>query len=209
MAVPIGGHLLGAVPARLHRGIDRLGVPALKETDASLGVAYAMGARGDGATALPSGMAMAATWDPELLRAGGAMIGAEARAKGFNVMLAGGVNRMREPRNGRTFEYLGEDPWLAGTLAGAAVAGIQSQRVISTVKHRAQRPGDRAHVLDARIGDAAARESDLLALPAGDRARPAGRRDVRLQPHQWRSMVAATTTCSTRCSSVTGGIRAG
>jgi hypothetical protein len=150
---------------RLHSRHHRLGVPALKETDASLGVAYAMGARGDGATALPSGMAMAATWDPELLRAGGAMIGAEARAKGFNVMLAGGVNLMREPRNGRGFEYLGEDPWLAGTLAGAAVAGIQAQRVISTVKHFALNDQETGRMfLDVRIGDAAARESDLLAF---------------------------------------------
>ena len=168
MAVPIGGAPLpaGAVPgAGFIPGIDRLGVPALKETDASLGVAYAMGARGDGATALPSGMAMAATWDPELLRAGGAMIGAEARAKGFNVMLAGGVNLMRDPRNGRTFESLGEDPWLAGTLAGAAVAGIQSQRVISTVKHYALNDQETGRMfLDVRIADAAARESDLLAF---------------------------------------------
>jgi beta-glucosidase len=156
----------GVVPgAGYIPGIDRLGVPALKESDASLGVAYAMGARKDGATALPSGMAMAATWDPELLRAGGAMIGAEARAKGFNVMLAGGVNLMREPRNGRTFEYLGEDPWLAGTLAGAAVAGIQSQRVISTVKHYALNDQETGRMfLDVRIADAAARESDLLAF---------------------------------------------
>ncbi|MCC7463785.1 MAG: glycoside hydrolase family 3 C-terminal domain-containing protein [Gammaproteobacteria bacterium] len=168
MALPLSAAPLpaGAVPgAGYIRGIERLGVPALKETDASLGVAYAMGARQDGATALPSGMAMAATWDPELLRAGGVMIGAEARAKGFNVMLAGGVNLMREPRNGRSFEYLGEDPWLAGTLAGAAVAGIQSQRVISTVKHFALNDQETGRMfIDARIGDAAARESDLLAF---------------------------------------------
>ena len=156
----------GVVPgAGFVPGIARLGVPALKESDASLGVAYASGMRRDGATALPSGMAMAATWDPELIGAGGAMIGAEARAKGFNVMLAGGVNLLREPRNGRTFEYLGEDPWLAGTLAGAAVAGIQSQHVISTVKHYALNDQETARMfLDVKISDAAARESDLLAF---------------------------------------------
>jgi beta-glucosidase len=101
-------------------GIPRLSVPSLKETDASLGVAYVMGLRKDGATALPSGLALAATWNPELARAGGAMIASEAHAKGFNVLLAGGANLAREPRNGRNFEYLGEDPWLAGTLDGAA-----------------------------------------------------------------------------------------
>lgn len=168
MALPLGpgGLPADAVPgAGFIPGIARLGVPALKETDASLGVSWVSGIRGDGATALPSGMGMAATWDPELLHAGGAMIGSEARAKGFNVMLAGGVNLMREPRNGRTFEYLGEDPWLAGTLAGAAVAGIQSQHVVSTLKHYAlndQETGRQFH--DARIGEAAARESDLLAF---------------------------------------------
>jgi beta-glucosidase len=57
---------------------------------------------------------------------GGAMIGAEARASGFNVMLAGGVNLMREPRNGRNFEYGGEDPLLAGKMVGAQIKGIQS-----------------------------------------------------------------------------------
>ena len=53
------------------------------------------------------------------------MIGSEARAKGFNVILAGGINLMRDPRSGRTFEYFGEDPLHAGLLGGAAVRGIQ------------------------------------------------------------------------------------
>jgi beta-glucosidase len=110
-------------------------------------------------------MAMAATWDPELLRAGGEMIGSEARAKGFNVLLAGGVNLLRDPRHGRGFEYYGEDPWLSGTLAGAAVQGIQSQHVIATVKHFALNDQETARQLyDARISDAAARASDLLAF---------------------------------------------
>jgi beta-glucosidase len=59
-------------------GIARLGIPALKESDASLGVAWASGLRKDGATALPSGLAMASSWNPDLLRRGGAMIGSEA-----------------------------------------------------------------------------------------------------------------------------------
>ena len=177
MALPFDDAPLpaGAVPgAGFIPGIARLGVPALKESDASLGVAYVSGVRNDGATALPSGMAMASTWDPELLHAGGVVIGAEARAKGFNVMLAGGVNLLREPRNGRTFEYLGEDPWLAGTLDGAAVAGIQSQHVISTVKHYALNDQETGRMfIDVRIADAAARESDLLAFQlAIERGRP-------------------------------------
>ncbi|WP_129782132.1 beta-glucosidase family protein [Peristeroidobacter soli] len=146
-------------------GIDRLGVPALKESDASLGVAYVFGLRKDGATALPSGLAMASTWNPELLREGGRMIGSEARAKGFNVLLAGGVNLMRDPRNGRNFEYFGEDPLLAGTLAGASIAGIQSNNIISTIKHFAlngQETGRK--FVDVKISEGAARESDLLAF---------------------------------------------
>jgi beta-glucosidase len=155
-------------------GIPRLGIPALAETDASLGVAYVMGLRKDGATALPSGMALASTWNPALLQQGGAMIGGEARAKGFNVLLAGGVNLIREPRNGRTFEYLSEDPWLAGTLAGASIAGIQSVHVISTVKHFAFNDEETGrHFYDVHIAEAPGRESDLLAFRiAVERGRP-------------------------------------
>jgi beta-glucosidase len=116
-------------------------------------------------TALPSGLAVAATFNPDLAKQGGAMIGREARASGFNVLLAGGVNLLREPRNGRNFEYAGEDPLLAGTTVGAAVAGIQSEHVISTIKHwalNAQETG-RA-VVSSEIDDAQARMSDFLAF---------------------------------------------
>lgn len=169
MALPFGegAHLpADAVPgAGYVAGIPRLGVPPLRETDASLGVAWANGIRGDGATALPSGLAQAATWNPALVRDGGAMIGSEARAKGFNVLLAGGANLLRDPRGGRNFEYLSEDPWLTGTLAGAAIAGIQSNHILSTVKHFALNAQETArHVIDARIDEPAARESDLLAF---------------------------------------------
>lgn len=146
-------------------GVPRLGVPALKETDASLGVAWVSGMRKDGATALPAATAMGASFDPELVREAGAMIGGEARSKGFNVLLAGGVNLMRDPRNGRTFEYFSEDPLLSGILAGAAVRGIQSQHVISTLKHFALNGQETGRqVIDVKIADAAARESDLLAF---------------------------------------------
>ncbi|MDE2619871.1 MAG: glycoside hydrolase family 3 protein, partial [Sphingomonadales bacterium] len=121
----------GAIPgAGYVPGIPRLGIPALTETDASLGVSYVFGLRKDGATALPSALAQAASWNPELVRRGGAVIGSEARAKGFNVLLAGGANLMRDPRNGRTFEYFSEDPLLSGVLAGHAIAGVQSNHII-------------------------------------------------------------------------------
>src|SRR5439155_17203149 len=119
-------------------GIARLGIPAQYETDAGVGVATQGAApQKRERTALPSGIATAATWNPELAFKGGRMIGAEARASGFNVMLAGGVNLARDPRNGRNFEYGGEDPLLAGTIVGSEIAGIQSNQIISTNKHYA------------------------------------------------------------------------
>ena len=147
-------------------GIARLGIPPQWIADAGIGVATQGGAKNKRErTALPSGMATAATWDPELARNAGAMIGAEARASGFNVLLAGGVNLVREPRNGRNFEYAGEDPWLAGVIVGAQIRGIESNHIISTVKHYAlnDQETDRNEV-DVVIDRAQARMSDLLAF---------------------------------------------
>ncbi len=146
------------------KGLARLGIPDLTESDASLGVANARRSNDD-ATPLPSGLSLAATWDAKAAYASGAMIGKEARQKGFNVLLAGGVNLMRDPRNGRNFEYLGEDPLLAGTLAGAAIKGIQSNHIVSTTKHFAINDQETGRmVMSAEIDEAAFRESDLLAF---------------------------------------------
>jgi beta-glucosidase len=147
-------------------GITRLGIPPLQETDAGLGVANPANVRaGDEATALPSGLAIAATFDAALAERGGALIGAEARAKGFNVLLAGGANLAREPRNGRNFEYASEDPLLTGVMVGAAVRGIQQNRIISTVKHFVLNDQETGRTqISADIDAAAARESDLLAF---------------------------------------------
>uniref|UniRef100_B0T3V1 Beta-glucosidase n=1 Tax=Caulobacter sp. (strain K31) TaxID=366602 RepID=B0T3V1_CAUSK len=147
-------------------GVERLGIPALQESDASLGVTNPMGMRlGDGATALPSGLALAATFNAKLAYDGGALVGREARAKGFNVQLAGGVNLARDPRNGRNFEYLGEDPLLAGTLAGESIRGIEAQNVVSTVKHFALNGQEtNRHWANSVIEEGAHRESDLLAF---------------------------------------------
>ncbi len=153
-------HAAGYVP-----GVPRLGIPALFETDASLGVTNPLGARpGDVATALPAGLALASTFSLELAYRSGALVGSEAHAKGFNVLLGGGMDLTRDPRNGRNFEYLGEDPLLCGVLAGEAVRGTQSQHVISTVKHFALNAHEtNRSFLDARIDPGALRESDLLA----------------------------------------------
>lgn len=147
-------------------GVPRLGVPALQETDAGLGVTNPQGVRpGDAATALPATLGLAASWNPELAYRSGVVIGTEARLKGFNVLLAGGMNLARDPRNGRNFEYFGEDPLLAGVLAGETVRGIQSQHVISTVKHFALNGQETGRfVADAHIAEDALRESDLLAF---------------------------------------------
>ena len=167
------GHMPGMMhnrPANIPRvaghfdGVARLGIPDIWESDASLGVANA-GREHDDATALPSGLALAATFDPKLLFDGGAMIGRETRQKGFNVLLAGGANIAREPRNGRNFEYLGEDPLLAGNLDGASIRGIQSAHVASTAKHFALNDQETGRmVASADMSPAAARESDLLAF---------------------------------------------
>ena len=147
-------------------GVPRLGILDVNQTDAGQGVNSQDGqpwARA--ATALPSALGVAASWDPEVARRGGAMIGDEARRYGFNMMLAGAMDLTREPRNGRNFEYFGEDPWLAGVMAGAAVDGIQSRHVMSTIKHFALNAQETGRtILSAKIGEAALRESDLLAF---------------------------------------------
>jgi beta-glucosidase len=142
-------------------GVPRLGIPDQTQTDASLGVRNSF----IPSTALPSSLATAASFDPEVPRAGGAMIGAEARATGHNTMLSGGVNLAREPRNGRNFEYTGEDPLLAGIMAGALIDGIQSNHIISTIKHYAVNDQETLRTtLDVTISAAAMRQSDLLAF---------------------------------------------
>ena len=147
-------------------GIARLGLPPQWQSDAGVGVAtQAVSKKPYERTSLPSGLATTATWNPQLAFAGGAMIGSEARSTGFNVLLAGGVNLMREPRNGRNFEYGGEDPLLAGVMVGEQIRGIQSNHIISTVKHYAfnDQETNRNHI-NVKIADKAGRMSDLLAL---------------------------------------------
>ena len=142
-------------------GVPRLGIPDQAQTDASIGVRNSF----IPSTALPSSLATAASFDPEIPRMGGAIIGAEARATGHNTMLSGGVNLAREPRNGRNFEYTGEDPLLAGTMAGALIDGIQSNHIVSTVKHYAVNDQETLRTsLDVTISAEAMRQSDLLAF---------------------------------------------
>lgn len=159
-------------------GVPRLGIPPLQESDASIGVADPVSGVTGGpvrgtagySTALPSGLNTAATFNPSVAYDGGAMIGTEAHEEGFNVLLAGGADLARDPRNGRNFEYAGEDPWLAGVIVAGAVRGIQDQHVISTLKHYAindQEVG--RNTLSSNIDWAAAHESDLFAFEMGVR----------------------------------------
>jgi beta-glucosidase len=155
-------------------GVPRLGVPAQLMSDASLGVTNPGYREGDTATALPAGIALGASFNPALARQSGEMLGQEARSRGFNVQLAGGINLARDPRNGRNFEYLSEDPLVSATLAAESINGIQSQGVISTIKHYSLNCNEtNRHWLDAIIDPAAHRESDLLAFQiAIERSQP-------------------------------------
>lgn len=155
-------------------GIPRVGIPALRMSDAGLGVTNPGFRAGDTATALPAGLALAASFNPGLARAAGSVIGAEARSRGFNVQLAGAMNLCRDPRNGRNFEYFSEDPLLSGALAAEQVIGIQQHGVISTVKHFSLNCNEtNRHWLDAVIDPDAHRESDLLSFEiAIERGRP-------------------------------------
>jgi beta-glucosidase len=148
-------------------GVPRLGIPGIDMSDAAYGV-RSSGANGRYSTALPANVAAAASWDRDAAFEYGALIGRELRAQGFNMSLGGGVDITREPRNGRTFEYLGEDPVLAGTLVARLIAGTQSQHVIGDIKHYAfndQESGRNS--VNIHIDTRAARESDLLAFEIG------------------------------------------
>ncbi|MGO9339706.1 MAG: beta-glucosidase family protein [Terracidiphilus sp.] len=148
-------------------GVPRLGIPGIDMSDAAYGV-RSSGANGRYSTALPANVAAAASWDPDAAFEYGKLIGKELRAQGYNMSLGGGVDITREPRNGRTFEYLGEDPILAGTLVARLIEGTQSQHVIGDIKHYAcndQESGRNS--VNITISNRAARESDLLAFEIG------------------------------------------
>ena len=155
--------------------IPRLGIPAIQMSDAAYGVRMS-GENGRYSTALPSCVGGAATWDLDGGFEYGALIGREMRAQGYNMTLGGGVNLTREPRNGRTFEYMGEDPVLAGKMVASVIKGIQAQHVMGDIKHYAlndQESGRNA--VNVNIDKRAARESDLLAFEIGiEESDPAG-----------------------------------
>ncbi|SNT34796.1 beta-glucosidase [Granulicella rosea] len=147
--------------------IPRLGIPALQIADAAVGVTKgAWSARYS--TPLPSALCEASAWDNDLSFEKGALLGRELKDAGFNMSLAGGTNIARDPRNGRNFEYLGEDPVLAGTLVGQAGRGVQSQGVIGDIKHFAvnDQETDRT-TLNVVMDRRTLRETDMLAFEIG------------------------------------------
>ena len=111
------------------RAIPRLGVPAIKMSDGPVGV------RNYGPATTIGGIALAATWDPELVHKVGAVFGDDSRARGVHILLGPGVNIYRAPMAGRDFEYFGEDPYLAARTAVAYIEGLQSKGVCATIKH--------------------------------------------------------------------------
>jgi beta-glucosidase len=123
---PLGGG--GYIP-----GIARLGIPALNMADSATGVNAGI----TGATAFPSPLAVAASWDTALAGDMAGTIAKELRTLGFAVSLGTGINLAREPRNGRTFEYMGEDPVLAGAVLTARTRATQALKVVGTAKHLA------------------------------------------------------------------------
>ena len=146
-------------------GISRLGIPSLQLIGAGVGVTN-QARRVDGqATALPSSLAETATWNTNLAHDFGSILGKETRDQGFNVTLGGGINLTREPRDGRNFEYHGEDPLLAGEMTGEELSAIQAQGVIADIKHYAVNAQESGRtVVSSNLDKRSLRETDLLAF---------------------------------------------
>ncbi|MBN1657720.1 MAG: glycoside hydrolase family 3 C-terminal domain-containing protein [Anaerolineae bacterium] len=115
--------------------IPRLGIPAIKVTDGPNGARGTQSRGGPSSASFPVGSAMAATWNPALVRHIGEALAGEVRAKGAHILLAPTVNIHRSPLAGRNFECYSEDPYLAACMAVAYITGLQSQGVGACIKH--------------------------------------------------------------------------
>ena len=146
------------------QGVPRLGLPPIQLADSAVGVRGAA-ERGRYSTLLPSTIALAAAWDLNLAYEYGEVIGRELRDQQYQASLGAGVNLMREPRNGRNFEYAGEDPVLAGKTVAQLVKGLQSQKVIGDIKHYALNDQETGrNIGDVKMSRRIMRETDLLAF---------------------------------------------
>ncbi len=147
------------------RAMPSLGLPAFEMSDGPYGVRSNAGFP---STTYAAGISLAASWDRELAKRVGEGIGRDARARGIHYMLGPGVDIYRSPRNGRNFEYLGEDPFLASNIAIGYITGMQDQGVSATVKHYMGNDSEfLRHDSDSIIGERAMRE---IYLPAFESA---------------------------------------
>ncbi len=178
--------------------IPRLGIPSIKMADGPMGVRSWVGssaitsaanatARIE-ATSFPSGIAMAASWDPELVEREGQAIAQEVKALGRDMILGPTVNINRQPLWGRNFEGYGEDPFLSGRLAVAYVHGVQGEGVIPSVKHFAVNNEEyERHRIDAIIDERTPRDLSACLQNRGTGGRRV-ERDVGLQQCEWRAL---------------------
>lgn len=148
--------------------IPRLGIPSLKMTDGPLGARVETG---DKATAFPSGILSASSFDPQLMRDVAAAMGDEVLALGRDMLLGPCVNIARTPLGGRNMESFGEDPFLAARMAEAWVSGLQSRKVLASVKHFALNNQEtRRMSIDVVANERAIHEIFLPAFQAAVRA---------------------------------------
>ena len=176
---------------------ERLGIPSIKMADGPLGIRSWAGPSAETraevagkqitTTAFPSGIAMGATWDIDLLQSDGQAIGEEVKALGRDMILGPTVNINRTPLWGRNFEGFGEDPYLTARLAVAYIKGVQSEGVIATVKHfDANNQEFERHRINAIISDRALHEIYFPAFQSGGSGSWRLVSDVGLQQGQWR-----------------------
>jgi len=145
------------------RPVPRLGIPEIKMSDGP------SGCRNWGSSsAYPAAVALAATFDTAAAEKTGSALARDCRARGVHILLAPGVNIQRSPLGGRNFEYLGEDPFLAGKIAASYIRGVQSGGVLATVKHFAgnNQEWDRNHI-SSEIDERTLRE---IYFPAFERS---------------------------------------
>jgi len=148
-------------------GIPRLGIPDINMADSAVGVTRGA-AMSRYSTLLPSTLGAAASWDLKAAYLYGTVIGRELRDQGYNMSIGGGVDITREPRNGRNFEYDGEDPILAGTMVGQIEKAIQDQHIMGDIKHYALNDQETGrNIGNAILDKRSMRESDLLAFEIG------------------------------------------